>query len=168
MKSCAFTGHRPKSLPFGTREDDPRCTELKNRLKAEIETQITKNGVTHFISGMALGVDTFAAEAVLELKENYPQITLECAIPCQNQADKWTETQRARYAAILERADIRTVLQTEYTKDCMSRRNGYMVDHAQILIAVWNGKPSGTGKTVRYAQKCGKNVIIIDPLSLGK
>ena len=32
-------------------------------------------------SGMAQGVDMYAAEIVLELKKQYPQITLECAIP---------------------------------------------------------------------------------------
>ena len=46
-----------------------------------IVRMIEEEGVTHFISGMAQGVDLYAAEIVLELKEQYPQITLECAIP---------------------------------------------------------------------------------------
>ena len=89
MKSCAFTGHRPQNLPFGFREDDERCTALKETLKKQIISLITDENVTHFISGMALGVDMYAAEIVLELKKTYPDITLESAIPCETQAAKW-------------------------------------------------------------------------------
>lgn len=52
MKSCAFTGHRPQNLPFGFREDDERCTALKETLKKQIISLITDENVTHFISGM--------------------------------------------------------------------------------------------------------------------
>ena len=58
------------------------------------------------------------------------------------------------------------MLQREYTPGCMEKRNQYMVDHAYYILAVWNGRPSGTGNTVRYAQKKGKFVIVIDPVSL--
>lgn len=67
-KTCCFTGHRPKSLPFGYDEGAEGCKRLKALLTESIEKQITENGVTHFISGMAMGVDIYAAEAVLELK----------------------------------------------------------------------------------------------------
>ena len=79
METCAFTGHRPKGL--GYPESDGRCTALKEKLRSLIVKLIEEEGVTHFISGMAQGVDMYAAEIVLELKEKYPQITLECAIP---------------------------------------------------------------------------------------
>lgn len=163
-KTCCFTGHRPASLPFGYNENDPRCLKLKQALAKAIETQITENGVTHFISGMALGVDTYAAEIVLHLKETaYPFLTLECAIPCRSQAEKWPAAPRRRYAAILRRATVRTLLQEPYTADCMMKRNRYMVDHSDVLIAVWNGAGSGTGNTVRYAQSRGKAVVFLNP-----
>ena len=41
-----------------------------------------------------------------------------------------------------------------------------MVDHADYILAVWNGCPSGTGNTVRYAHKKGKSIIVINPVSL--
>ena len=47
MKSCAFTGHRPQNLPFGFREDDERCTALKETLKKQIISLITDENVTH-------------------------------------------------------------------------------------------------------------------------
>ena len=58
------------------------------------------------------------------------------------------------------------MLQREYTPDCMDKRNRYMVDHADDILAVWNGCPSGTGNTVRYAHKKGKSIIVINPVPL--
>lgn len=110
VKKCAFTGHRPQSLPFGFNESDERCIALKQTLRAEIIRLIEQEGVTHFISGMALGVDMYAAEIVLGLKSSYEGITLESAIPCESQAEKWTEKQRDRYFEIASKCDKETLV----------------------------------------------------------
>ena len=103
-KICCFTGHRPQSLPFQFREQDKRCQRLKQVLRSEMEKQIEEHSVNHFISGMAIGVDMYAAEIVLDLKAKYPQITLEAAVPCESQADKWPVKLQRRYHAILPAA----------------------------------------------------------------
>ena len=163
VKKCCFTGHRPQKLGFS--ENSIKCDELKSILKENIISLI-KQGVTHFISGMAIGVDTYAAQIVLELKKEYPDIILECALPCETQASKWREVDRETYFNILEQCDIDTLLQTRYTNDCMMKRNMYMVDNSDYIIAVWNGKPSGTGNTVEYANRKGKKIIEINPSQL--
>ncbi len=165
-KVCAFTGHRPQNLPFGFNEDDERCKKLKKLLRYAIEKLIIEKGVTAFVSGMALGVDVYAAEIVLEMKKKYHNVKLEAAIPCETQAVKWREKDRDRYFNIVEQCDKETLLQTKYTTDCMQKRNEYMVNKSDFLIAVWDGKPSGTGKTVKYAESVGKTVIRINPLDL--
>lgn len=165
-KKCAFTGHRPQSLPFGFNETDERCVALKQTLRNEIIKLIENEGVTHFISGMAIGVDMYAAEIVLGLKASYPVLTLESAIPCETQAAKWNEDLRDRYYEIASKCDKETLIQRHYTADCMHKRNRYMVDQADYIIAVWDGRPSGTGKTVQYAQRQGKPVIAINPKTL--
>lgn len=38
-----------------------------------------------------------------------------------------------------------------------------MVEHADLILAVWDGKPSGTGMTVTYARSLGKTVWTLDP-----
>ena len=166
MKTCAFTGHRPQNLPFGFNEEDECCINLKKTLREQIINPIENEDVTHFISGMAIGVDMYAAEIVLDLKARYPNITLESAIPCETQAVKWSMAQRERYYDIAARCDKETMLQSRYSPDCMDKRNRYMVDHADVLIAVWDGSPSGTGKTVNYALRQGKPVVVINPRSL--
>ena len=157
-----FTGHRPQSLPFRFNESDVRCQRLKVLLASLIREKI-ENGVTHFLSGMALGVDCYAAEIVLELKKEFPSITLEAVIPCANQSSKWSEQQVTRYNKILEQCDNTTLLQQNYTPDCMAKRNRYMVDHSDCVIAVWNGKNSGTSLTVRYAATKKLPITVLHP-----
>ena len=164
MKTCCFTGHRPQKLGYG--ENSIQCDELKNRLEELIIELIEKEGVTHFISGVALGVDTYAANIVLKLKCDYPMITLECAIPCETQVVKWNERDRDIYYDLLSKSDKETLLQQKYTSDCMQKRNEYMVDNFDYFIAVWNGKPSGTGSTVKYARKNNKMVLLVNPQTL--
>ncbi len=165
MKTCAFTGHRPKGL--GYPESDRRCVALKETLRALIIRMMEEEGVTHFISGMAQGVDMYAAEIVLELKKQHPQITLECAIPYEEQAAHWSAALRDRYFSIAERCDQETMLQTHYTRDCLMKRNKYMVEHADMVLAVCNmRRRSGTRQTVWFAQNRRKPVWLVFPDTL--
>lgn len=164
MKTCCFTGHRPQKLGYG--ENSIQCDELKSKLEELIIELIEKEGVTHFISGVALGVDTYAANIVLNLKAQYPGVTLECAIPCETQAVKWNERDRDVYYDLVSKCDKETLLQQIYSSDCMQKRNEYMVDNSDYVIAVWNGKPSGTENTVKYAKKKNKVVLLVNPQTL--
>lgn len=150
--SCCFTGHRPAKLPWGFDENDERCAALKKRILDAVETAC-EEGYTHFICGMAMGCDLYFAEAVLAAKERFPGVTLEAAIPCLTQTDGWPEEQKERYQRILSACDYETVVQERYSRDCMQRRNRYMVDHATMLIAAHDGLPGGTRSTVLYAMR---------------
>lgn len=124
--TCCFTGCRPERLSFKYEEQHPDCLHLKELLRQEIVRLITEERVTHFITGMALGADQICAGIVLELKETYPQVELECAIPYEEQAAKWKVPQRDRYFDIIVRSDTATQIQGTYTRDCMRKRNHYM------------------------------------------
>lgn len=163
MNICAFTGHRPKSFPWGYNERDPDCVLLKKVLAEQISA-LVDSGVTGFISGMALGVDLWASEIVLDLRKKNPLIKLSCALPCEGQEKKWPFYTQAKYRTILKQADDTIWISRGYTADCMLNRNRYMVDHASVLLAVYNGAyRSGTGMTVRYAESKHRKIILIDP-----
>ena len=160
--TCCFTGHRPDKLPWGIREEDPRCAALKGRIAAALEEEYAA-GVRHFISGMARGADLYFAEEVLALRERHPEITLVCARPCESQADRWPEEERRRYQAILERCDYETLVQHHYDRWCMMRRNRYMVDRSARILAVYDGVPKGgTAQTLAYALRKGLHVTILE------
>ena len=165
QNSCAFTGHRPKSFPWKYNESAHECVLLKEVLTAQI-TDLAEQGVTEFLSGMALGVDLWCAQIVLDLRKTNPAIKLHCILPCEGQEIKWAAQTQEQYRAILKQANNVVYVSREYTSDCMLERNRYLVDHASTLLAVYNGtQRSGTGATVRYAQKQGREIFIIDPIS---
>ena len=161
-KRCAFTGYRPAKMPFGYNENDPRCVEFKARLRDMIESLIGE-GYAHFISGGAQGMDMFAAEAVLELQGKYPWIILEMVSPFDAQAARWNDEYRMRHDRLFAAADIVTATGHEYTKTCMFRRNRYMVDNADLLLATYDGQPGGTAMTVEYACEMGVLIRMIMP-----
>jgi len=161
MKNTAcFTGKRPQNLPWGYNEDDYRCIALKQKLKHTVEKAIS-NGYNHFISGMALGVDTWAALIIIELKTNYPNIILEAAVPCKNQAIKWSIKDRDLYKHMLDKCDKITYIADEYALYCMIERNMYMVDNSSLLIAVYDNSGGGSGNTLKYAQRRGIDIDVI-------
>ena len=165
MKACAFTGHRPKSFPWGYDETAPACVALKEVLAEQI-TALADSGVTGFISGMALGVDLWAAQIVLDLRKKNPVLKLHCALPCEGQEKKWPADKQTQYRSILKQADDVHWESRSYTPNCMLNRNRYMVDHASVLLAVYNGEyRSGTGMTVREAQSKHRKIILIHPIT---
>lgn len=160
--SCCFTGRRPDKLPWGDCETDIRCLDLKKRLEKALR-QAVSDGYRHFISGMARGTDLYFAEAVLYLQKEYPEITLEAARPCESQADTWPEKEKRRYHWILSQCNYETLVQYTYDRGCMMRRNRYMVDHSNRVIAVYDGVPSGgTAQTLAYALKQGLEAEILE------
>lgn len=158
---CCFSGHRASKLPWGENESDPRCAALKEELARTLES-LYESGVRHFICGMALGSDMYFAEAVLALRDLHGDVTLEAAIPCPEQTERWSDGQKLRYEDILSRCDAKTVISHRYTLDCMDRRNRYMIDRSATLVTVYGGGRGGTFNTIRHALREGLRLIELE------
>ena len=160
IKVCE-TGHRPKNLPWGYNEKSSECKKFKHNL-TKLLKQLIKEGCTYFVSGMAMGVDMIFAETILKLKEKN-DLTLEAAIPCENQTKGWTAEYIERYNKILSKADVVTYVSKKYTNDCMMKRNKYMVDGCDYVVAVCKeGLHGGTKNTIEYAKKSNKKIYFIN------
>lgn len=162
----SFTGHRPNK--FGTYdESSPIIIAIKAELEKAIRYCITECGTALFIAGGALGVDTWAAEIVLKLRDDEKlPVKLLLAVPCKSQELRWPKPSQARYNNMLKRADgVKMVFEGTYEQNpkCMHDRDEWMVNSSQGLIAVWDGSPGGTGHTAEYAKKVGKPIYRIIP-----
>ena len=158
QESCCFTGHRPTKLPWRYNETDSRCVALKQRIRDAAELAY-EQGYRHFICGMAQGCDLYFAEAVLLLRQKRMEIRLVAMLPHPGQTKNWPEEDRKRHQFLCEQADSCEMLSPAYAPDCMQKRNRAMVERAQVLISVYDGSPSGTGSTVRYAEKLGRVIL---------
>lgn len=166
MVACAFTGHRPMRFIFGYDEEDEKCIRLKLVIARQVNALI-ENHVSVFYTGMALGVDQWGAEIALAMKRRCPHIRLVAVLPCETQAVKWSPEQRERYFNILSGCDEEVILNSRYTPQCIAERNRYLVDHADCLLAVYDGGGKGsTAYTVRYAREKEREIIVIHPDTL--
>ena len=150
---CCFTGHRPEKL------DKPEADVIEG-LKKEIHTA-TADGFRTFISGMARGVDLWAAEIVLALRDEGASIRLICASPYQVFENRWSREWQERYRRVMEQADLVRFICPGYSRDCFQRRNEWMIDHSARVIAAYNGQSGGTRNTVEYAKRCGVPLVVL-------
>lgn len=133
-------------------------TSLAQRLKTEIVELIDK-GYLYFGVGGALGFDTLAAQTVLDLKNDYPQIKLILVLPCISQADGWSSEDKDTYEHIKSNADKVVYTSREYTRGCMHKRNRHLVDNSSACICYLTEKSGGTAYTVEYANSKGLLII---------
>ena len=152
--ACSFTGHRPERL------DLPEAQVIK--WLAEQIRQAVGDGYTDFISGMQRGVDIWAAEEVLKLKEEGAAVRLIAASAFEGMESRWSNDWRTRYERILEEADEVTFVGRISGRRAFFRRNHWMVDRSARLIGVYTGAPGGTKETIEYAKKRGLQVVLID------
>ena len=149
--SVAFSGHR--SVP------EHRKEEIKKKLRGKIRL-LYAMGIRIYFCGMALGFDMLAAEMVLSLKSELPQLKLIAVVPFKEQSARWNYQEQARYKRLLSQCDDTIMLSKAYYNGCLLRRNDYMLVHSCGLIAFFDGKPKGgTFYTYRKAKSLGMDII---------
>jgi len=157
--NIAFTGHRPNKLG-GYDNNSNLSKPLKTRLSTIFISRNFQQPI--IITGMALGVDTWAAE--FAIKNNIP---FHAYVPFVGQEKMWPAESQAHYKQIKECAKTVTyVCGPGYAAWKMQKRNEAMVDACDILIAVWDGTTGGTYNCIQYAKSKGKEIINIHPNSL--
>jgi len=150
----AFTGHRPDKLG-GYKLPNPTYIKVCQ----QIESTLLEVKPEKVISGMALGVDQWAAFIAYKLK-----IPFVAAIPFINQECKWPKESQTIYQKLLRLAAEQIIVsEGAYSPAKMQVRNCWMVNQCNKLIAIWDGSEGGTGNCVSYAKSVKKEIIFIDP-----
>lgn len=153
MKTVAITGHRPEKIP------DPE------RIKKEIAQALTDVIMPgQLIQGMAAGVDIWSAQVAYKLGIPYV-----AAQPWHGHTARKADV--ADYEKALKNAsDIHIVTHYDYYPGAFAyqRRNEWMVDNADCVLAVWDGSGGGTANCVRYAQRKPVPVYRIHPVTYEK
>lgn len=144
----AGTGHRPNKL-------GGYSPEATRKLYNIAHTWLTDNKPSHVISGMALGWDMALANAAISCA-----IPFTAAIPFEGQESMWPKASQDFYNHLLSKANtIIDVCSPGYAAWKMQKRNEWMVDNCDTLLALWNGTNGGTANCVNYAIKMEKSII---------
>jgi len=152
----AITGHRPNKL----NNEYNHIGSCSNYVKDEFKKIFKKLSVDQIISGAALGADLLAIETAIEL-----QIPVTAAIPCDNQEKIWPKSSQDFYRELLQHPLVtkHIVCPGPYQAWKMFKRNRWMVNRANYLVAVWNGTRGGTYDTVDYARSIQMPIHVINP-----
>jgi len=169
-----LTGHRPPKLG-GYNIQTPAYAHLQRDLEQYIEYQLQHHDVIVGHSGLALGADTVWSKAILAMRERYPKrVFFHAEIPMEEQASAWFKKDDIDFWNLqVNRADFKTVYGrlSDYPENqrrkmayvFLNKRNEGMLQHSDVLLAVWDGSTGGTGHAVKYAKKCGLETVFIDP-----
>lgn len=142
METVTFCGHSNLS-----------ATEkviIENRLYIEVKNLI-KQGAKTFLLGGYGEFDELCAATVKKLKEPYPHITSVLVIPYINRSYNKELYDFSEYPP----------LENVPKRFAISKRNQYMVDKSDTVIAYVTHSWGGAAKTLEYAHKKGKSVINI-------
>lgn len=152
MKNCSFTGHRDLTVTDGLIRRLDRCLDA-----------LTERGVLDYYAGGAIGWDMLCENAVLRLRERFPQVRLHLLLPCPPAAQtaRWGAAHRAEYEKIRKAADSVDVLSAAYHRDCMRNRNARLAELGDVLVCYFDASRTsgGTVQTVRMARNRGAQIV---------
>lgn len=146
----AATGHRPDKLGGYSEAVFQKCVFTA---KTYLQVVLPKGAIV----GMALGWDQAVAQACIDLG-----IPFTAAIPFEGQHDLWPVESQRRYLRLLACAEHVEIVTKRYAMPvpkAMQKRNEWMVDRCQSVLALWDGSFGGTHNCIRYAEKRKKPVV---------
>ena len=138
----AATGHRATKLGTSVAAEDALIALARRHLARLMPTQV--------ISGMATGWDQAVAQAAVDLG-----IPFIAAVPFEGFGRKHCKETIWRFMGMLAKASQIEIISQVPISSALQRRNEWMVDRADKMLALWDGSWGGTFNCVQYAEKKG-------------
>ncbi len=153
MVRVAVTGHRPDKL--GGYAALANFRAIRRHMRDFLED--APQGELFLLSGGALGIDQFWIEVGLHL-----QLPVVALLPFKGYDAKWPIASRQYYEKILAQCEEVRYIADEYKPDSYQKRNEFLVDDCDVLVAYWNGEESGTQNCIDYAISRNKTINLFN------
>jgi len=141
-QTCCFFGHRDANA------------EIYSALYSEIEKHITRYNVTTFYVGGYGGFDRMSAGALKTLKGKYPHIEI-ILVLAYLPTKKKTEYESDIYGSTLYPEGLEAVPK----RFAIARRNRWIAERSDYLIAYVRESCGGAYEALRYAKRKRKKVV---------
>lgn len=159
IHAVAFTGHRKERILQENSNNPCILGQVQLAVIEQVE-RLYSQGYRTFYNGMSEGFDLLAASAVIACRWKYKDIRLVAVVPFLNQSARYEPLDKIQYQTFLNEADEVAILSESYYRGCFHRRNDYLMEHANIVIAYWDGIfKGGTFYTIKKAQQDNKQII---------
>lgn len=174
----SLTGHRPTKLggyPSRSDYNAKGYADLQADLERYMERALDTYDRVIGHSGLALGADTIWSNAILSVRERYPnRVEFHAEIPNRLQPNRWITSADIDYwhhqvdtadnvTFYNNDVDFGSSLSTGEMARDLELRNRGMLDKADVLLAVYDGSKGGTGNAVRYAQQTNLETVVVHP-----
>ena len=152
MEFCAFTGHR----------------KIEDRHKIKVEHLLSRaikyayeNGCRTFITGGALGFDTMAAAAVIDLRARKKDrnVKLCLCLPAPDQDKYFSRFDATLYRIIKENSHEVTYVADHCTRESYLARNRKLLEGSDVCVAYCTKQKGGSYYTCKRAIMGGLEFI---------
>jgi uncharacterized phage-like protein YoqJ len=167
LKRLVVTGYKPHEL--GIFDDKhPGVRFIKKALKKRF-LALLDDGLEWVIISGQLGIETWAADVVIELKKEYTELKYAVITPFNEQEKNWNDMKKEKYHTIVALADYHTSLTNrpyEAPWQFIEKDKFFMRNSDGILI-VYDEENDGSPKFVKkaaekYAERSDYQVLTIN------
>lgn len=145
-------------LHYEVDENSKEFQQIKQKMINIIDSLI-KEGECDFLSGVRRGIEMLAAEIILDKMEVYPNISLTCICPYEEQPTYWNEDHRERYFTIHQLCSKLVMLEKHYEIDCYQKLDQYLMDHCDTVITIDENEES---ELLKKAKELTKDIISVN------
>jgi uncharacterized phage-like protein YoqJ len=171
IKVLAITGYKPFELGVFDKNHQGIRYIKKAILKRLVS--LVEEGLEWVIISGQLGVELWAAEVVIDMQMEYPDLKLAVITPFLNQEEKWNEANKEQYEAIYFHADYtNSITNKKYESPAQFRlKNRFFIDKSDALLIVYDEEKDGSPKYIyndaKYKSEQGEyKLFVIDSFDL--
>lgn len=147
MITCTFAGHREVYAAY-----------LDEKLEQAIEELLKQDREFIFYTGGMGGFDAKCASAVRAAKRRHPDLDIRLHLILPYMMQKLNEN-KDYYEKAFDSIIIPFELTGAHYKSAITKRNRWMIDASDYLIAFVYRDFGGAYTTLKYARRCGKKII---------
>ncbi|MGM7721975.1 DUF1273 domain-containing protein [Metabacillus sp. Hm71] len=146
MKVLTISGY--KSFELGIFKNDDQAVQYIKKAIEKSLIGLFEEGLEWVIISGQLGVELWAAEVVLDLQLEYPDVKLAVLTPFLNQESGWSEANREYYEFILSQADlVDSITKREYDSPTQLKlKNEFLIKKSEGLLLVYDEEKQGSPK----------------------
>lgn len=168
VKTCGFLSHTASRFRFGWDEESQDCAMLKQVMLQQIQ-RLRIMGCRSFYVVPDSGASLWFGELINLLRQQDPELLLQCILPHEEIASKWHPNLRERYFALLEQCTHLTAETRPGDPAATELALNHMLRYCDFVIAVYDPASSRGDPVDRAAealQQSGKPWLAIHPDTL--
>ncbi len=171
IKSLYVSGYRPHELGIFN-DKHPGVPIIKKAIESELR-KLIDDGLEWIVISGGQGVETWAAEVVIELKNEFPHLKYSIITPFLEQEKNWNEVKQQYYSYIISKADfVTSVTKRPYEAPWQfSEKDKFIIQNTDALLLIYDEENEGSPKYLkRLADKFAENhayeIIIVNAYDL--